>query len=342
MGGASGCWSLRTASGAGLGSFLVTAAIVPYSLPKVPYLRLAFTLRAIGPAVLPAYKGSMLRGAFGQALRRLVCVMGPGQECASCRLRRECVNTRLFETLIEGEPPPFLRGLPTSPRPYVFEPHGEEREVETGGALRFDLVLIGQAAELQAFAILAVEKMAAAGLGHARHRFAVERVACREPDGPSHDVGIHAGGAAAAPCQPSHPGTELPDPTRALLRFVTPTRLKIRDRLVATVGFRALAFAMLRRTLELAHFHVPDAAIDWSFRPLLDATAGVRVACANLQWRDWQRYSNRQGTKMSLGGFVGELQLKGDLTPFASLLRAAEVLHVGKGATFGLGKIEIG
>lgn len=44
---------------------------------------------------------------------------------------------------------------------------------------------------------------------------------------------------------------------------------------------------------------------------------------------------------MKLGGLVGDLHLEGDLAPFAPLLRAAEVVHVGKGATFGLGKVEI-
>jgi len=41
---------------------------------------------------------------------------------------------------------------------------------------------------------------------------------------------------------------------------------------------------------------------------------------------------------MSMGGFIGSLELAGDLSPFSPLLRMAEVLHVGKGATFGLGK----
>jgi hypothetical protein len=44
---------------------------------------------------------------------------------------------------------------------------------------------------------------------------------------------------------------------------------------------------------------------------------------------------------MKLGGVVGTLTLEGDLAPFASLLRAAEVLHAGKGATFGLGKVKV-
>ncbi len=99
----------------------------PYHLPRLPYLRLHCALEACEPARLPPYHGSLLRGAFGHALRRSVCTMGPEQPCATCRLRRACVHTRLFETFIEEEPPPY--------------------------------------------ALLAVERMAAAGLGSRRARF---------------------------------------------------------------------------------------------------------------------------------------------------------------------------
>ena len=45
---------------------------------------------------------------------------------------------------------------------------------------------------------------------------------------------------------------------------------------------------------------------------------------------------------MILGGFVGEMEIEGDLEPLVPLLRTAEILHLGKGATFGLGRMEIG
>jgi hypothetical protein len=67
----------------------------------------------------------------------------------------------------------------------------------------------------------------------------------------------------------------------------------------------------------------------------------VRVTATDLRWQDWQRYSNRQGRAMEMGGFVGTVEIAGDLAPFLPLLRSAEVLHVGKGATFGLGRIAV-
>jgi CRISPR-associated endoribonuclease Cas6 len=313
----------------------------PYALPPIPYLRLRCTLRARERAVLPPYKGSLLRGAFGHALRTAVCALGPRQDCVDCRLRRACLYTRLFETLIEGEPPPFLRGLPTSPRPYVFEPATEACSFAPGDPLDFDLVLLGQAASLYAYALLALERMAAGGLGRDRFAFSLDRVQVPEPWGGWRD--LVAGGQAVpgAACVASLPAAGGLGRSRITLRFTTPTRLKSGDRILSAVDFRRLAFSMIRRTLEIAHFHVPEVAVDWRFRPLLDLTAAVRVVDSRLRWQDWQRYSNRQRKRMSLGGFVGELEIEGDLEPFAPLLRTAEVLHVGKNTTFGLGRMEI-
>jgi hypothetical protein len=324
-----------------------------YPLPAVPYLRLRPTLVCREPAHLPPYKGSMLRGAFGHALRRAVCAMGPEQPCPTCPLRRACVHPRLFETLIEGDPPPFLHGLPTAPRPYVFEPGGEERDFAPGDPLDFDLLLFGQAVDLQAYAVVALERMAEAGLGARRARFALERVdyLVGEPGAPTQDDSLGApdrwepGFRAGERPWPDRVPPLLPAPRplgdAATLRFLTPTRLKADRRLVARPTFRDLVFRMLRRTLEIAHFHVPGAALDWEFHPLLERASAVRVVAADLAWLDWERYSNRQQTSMRLGGFVGAMQLAGDLAPFAPLLAGAEILHVGKGATFGLGRVRV-
>ncbi|PIP08640.1 MAG: hypothetical protein COX51_03455, partial [Syntrophobacteraceae bacterium CG23_combo_of_CG06-09_8_20_14_all_50_8] len=49
----------------------------------------------------------------------------------------------------------------------------------------------------------------------------------------------------------------------------------------------------------------------------------------------------RQETKIGMGGFVGEITFDGDAAPFFPLIRAGEVLHVGKGTSFGLGQYEM-
>jgi CRISPR/Cas system endoribonuclease Cas6 (RAMP superfamily) len=41
---------------------------------------------------------------------------------------------------------------------------------------------------------------------------------------------------------------------------------------------------------------------------------------------------------MKMGGFIGEITFDGNVEPFISLIKAGEILHVGKGSGFGLGK----
>ena len=311
-------------------------------LPAIPYLRLRTTLSAEEPAVLPPFLGSTLRGAFGHALRRMVCVMGPEQACVDCGLRQACSYTRIFEPYVEGEPPPFLRGIDQAVRPYVFEPLDEGGRLMPGGTLRFDLLLFGQAADLAAYTVLAVERMARVGLGVRRVAFRLQKVEALSPDGSAQEVfraGAPLSGARLSTALP--PAAPLPE-GEVTLRLETPLRIKLRDHLNDRPRFRDLAFNMLRRILELAHFHVPGAVIDWNFRPLLDQADDVRITAADLAWHDWERFSQRQGTTMKLGGLVGTLTLAGDLAPFTTLLRIAEIVHVGKGATFGLGKVSVG
>jgi CRISPR/Cas system endoribonuclease Cas6 (RAMP superfamily) len=35
------------------------------------------------------------------------------------------------------------------------------------------------------------------------------------------------------------------------------------------------------------------------------------------------------------------VEIEGDLAPFTSLLRAAEIIHVGRGTPFGLGRVAV-
>lgn len=79
-----------------------------------------------------------------------------------------------------------------------------------------------------------------------------------------------------------------------------------------------------------------------SAEEFLDAADGVRIASSELSWQDWERWSQRPRTSMKLGGIVGRLVLEGvGLQSFALLLAAAEALHAGKGATFGLGRVRV-
>jgi hypothetical protein len=330
-----------------------------YALPELTYLRLRFHLKALNDCDLPSWKGSLLRGAFGHALKKTVCTMRSSQRCDDCLLRSQCGYTRIFETFITEQPPPFLKGLDTSPRPFIFEPHDTTRSYHVDDILWFDLVLIGSASDFVPYVVFAVMQLARTGLGVRRQRFELTAAYCLQPEEeppappPNDEAHLSADWKmlydGASQCLlftpqplPLDHNDQAGNPTTALtLKFLTQTRLKFDNNLAIDFTFRMLVFKMLRRVLELAYFYGARHEIDWEFRPLLEAANGIAITERQLRWVDYGRYSNRQQTKMKLGGFVGELRLEGDLSPFLDLLHYSEVLHVGKGTTFGLGRMEV-
>lgn len=330
-----------------------------YALPELTYLRLRFHLKALNDCDLPAWKGSLLRGAFGHALKKTVCTMRSSQRCDDCLLRSQCGYTRIFETFITEQPPPFLKGLDTSPRPFIFEPHDTNKFYQENDQLWLDLILLGNAVDFMPYIVFSIFQMGQSGLGVKRNLFELSAAYCFQPEleNPIHESEAHAspqedwrllydGASQQILFTPTplhlNSGNHANQPITALtLKFLTQTRLKFGNDLTMDFSFRMLVFKMLRRVLELAYFYSPPAEINWEFHDLLVAADQVQIAKRNLHWVDYDRYSNRQQARMKMGGFVGELRLEGDLSPFLDLLHYSEVLHVGKGTTFGLGRMEI-
>jgi len=326
-----------------------------YTLPSIDYLRLRFQLKALKDCDLPAWKGSLLRGAFGHALKKTVCTMRPGQRCDDCMLRSQCAYTRIFETFITEQPPPFLKGLDTSPRPFIFEPHDCNKFYKENDTLWFDMILIGNAVDFMPYIVFSIFQMSHTGLGFGRHQFDLSAAYCFQPESEDQDHEsdpnanwrmLYDGESQqilfAPKPQQLHCGNEAIDHANEMkLKFLTQTRLKFGNDLAIDFTFRRLVFKMLRRLLELAYFYSPGEKINWEFHDFLVAANEVQISQRNLQWEDYDRYSNRQKAKMKMGGFVGDINLTGDLSQFMDLLHYSEVLHVGKGTTFGLGRMEV-
>ncbi len=320
-----------------------------YCLPIIPYLKLKFVLQAEQVCTLPRIKGSMLRGAFGSALKRTVCIQKKQESCQSCLFRSQCTYTKIFETYVEGTPPPFLSKLPTSPRPYIIDAFDQKTEYAQGDTFSFTLTLLGNIGALYPYIIYSISLMAKRGLSSKRLPFQLHNVYWINPE--QHSLAentftetlIYKGETESLCAQaiPTHPHYEDSEHDQVQVRFLTPTRLKYEDQYIMDFSFRLLVFKMLRRLLELAHFYAPENEIDWHFHPYLVQANEVAIMDPHLKWQDWHRYSSRQNTKMEIGGFIGDILLAGNINGFTPLLLQSQVLHIGKGTSFGLGKIRV-
>ena len=125
------------------------------------------------------------------------------------------------------------------------------------------------------------------------------------------------------------------------LRFLTPTRIKFRGKLTKDIDFEIVMRNLLRRLSWLAEVHCEEKwDLDWKGL-LKRAKERVKTVHSDLRWHDWERYSQRQSTKLKMGGFLGDITFEGDLAEFLSIIKLGEYLHIGKGTVYGMGKYEI-
>lgn len=314
----------------------ITETEFSMNLPHLSHATFRFTLQARDALLLPAYKGSVLRGGFGHAFRKVVCTMGP-IPCDTCLLQSKCAYPQVFETPISGTPPPFMRGVKTGPQPFVLQPPLSEQSLtKPGESLSFDLVLIGRAIEILPYFIYTFDRLGDMGIGRGKGKFRLQSVAVWQGDW--QEI-YHVETQTLQAFQPvtPEPAAVPASLSELTLTFLSPTRIKAHGKLISEISFREIVLNLLRRVCTLAYFHMPDAEVDWDWKELLERANEVTVIESRLEWKDWERYSNRQKTRMKLGGFVGNLRLAGELKEWLPLLRLGEAVHIGKGATFGLG-----
>jgi hypothetical protein len=311
-----------------------------------------FTMRAETGAHLPRYKGSTLRGAFGSTLKRVVCIRRD-LNCDICLVRPSCVYTQIFETL----PPDgvaVFQGQDHAPPPYVIAPLEEKQAYAPGDRLTFGLTLLGRAVDYLPYVIFTFDQAGQRGFGAGRGRFSIESISWRAADGTSQLIydgadkrmatGTFSQGADEFIHHRLRSLESLGGESRTVrLRLVTPMRLRVQKDLQVSLSFDLLMRNLLRRLWHLALVH-GDGSFPLDHRALIARAASVTVVASELRWLEWERYSSRQKTKMSLGGLVGAVEYEfveaADRACFLPLLVLGEVVQVGKSTTFGLGKFE--
>ncbi len=296
--------------------------------------RVAF--EAVEPLDLPEYLGSTLRGAFGRAFRQLCC---PGRPNEACPIPEACPYHLVFETA----PPPDAEALRTHdeiPRPFVIAPPPSAASAYPPGAsVVFDLSLVARAREFLPHFVVTFREVDRIGRG--RRAIALRRIEATQPISGAqalvyaaedslvraHDLGVTLADCAVVPC-----------PTDGVrVRFLTQTRLTHEGRMARRPEFHILFRRLLGRLSSLARFH-GDGPLDVDFRGLIAAAQEIRLVADETRWTAWTRYSARQDRRMEWTGLVGAATYDGDLAPFWPYLVFGQWTHVGKGATFGLGR----
>ena len=302
-----------------------------------PFLDLSVAFVPLEPLTLPRYPGNTLRGAFGWALRRSVCITHQ-PDCRQCRAYGSCAYAYIFETPI----PQRLQGaprIPYAPHPFVLRPP-TRTSWQVGEPLHLGLHLLGRAVHLFPHVIQALETLARGGLGRHRTRLQLLQV--------SHQGRVlYAQSQFLVPPRIQTLGEwvrqrleAFQETTEIQVQFLTPTRIVHQGRLLRVPTLEGLLKALSRRLSLLNQVHgngqpftLPGA---WAAH-----LPEVQERVETLRPVEVRRFSRRQRQGHELHGFQGTLVLSGPVTPLLPLLLAGEPVHVGKSTSFGMGRYQI-
>ncbi|GHU27433.1 CRISPR-associated protein Cas6 [Betaproteobacteria bacterium] len=309
----------------------------------LPLARYRFQFTVTHPIRLPDWSGSLLRGAFGRALRQLSC-MTRQKDCAACPLYRTCPYPALFAPpAIEHE----IQRFSQAPAPYLIEPdQWGARLLQVGDTLQFNMVLTGRALRELPLIVETWKRAAARGLGPAQGgqvgTAELRAIDYLPPQGEAIPIyRPESPHLADAPLQiPACPPVSRLN--KITLRFTSPLRLQDNGHALTSAKLTPgpLLMAAVRRVALVSQLH-GNGVPQWNFKALAQQAALIAEGEKDLQWRDWTRHSSRQKSTMQLGGVTGHWQLTGELNAFFPALHLGTWLHLGKETVFGLGRYEL-
>lgn len=298
---------------------------------------LDFRVRVIDAGRLPRFVGKTIRGAFGYALKKSVCVVNH-RDCNRCILRSRCAYPILFD----GFPPPdrvFMRKYPSIPQPMVVRVIDlEPRRLNAGDTLDFGFRLFGGAIDFFPYLVYSVARIGETGLGVDEFRFEIVSVS----DGDKLVYQPDQRDQLFEPLRKQVDVFEEPEPdapSDLSLRLLTPLRLRSNGRINQSPTLNEILRAALRRLRIMSHFYGDEELYPENVGALLDEASNAKPTHQDLRAISVHRTSTRQNRKMALDAVVGSVDYQLASSRLVPWLRAASECHIGKAASFGFGRV---
>lgn len=280
--------------------------------------------------LLPTNKASMLRGGFGNIFKRLNCINKSSKTCKNCPVTETCSYSYIFETMEYSQ----------KTRPYIIEvPFNDKRSFKKDDIIPFTIVLLGKAVNYLPHFIFTFIELGKKGLTKKNYKFKLEKVIDSNNNIVFQDDKIIKKGKILN-WDEIVKNTKLNIKDKLTLNFTTPLRLTENNKLISQISFEIIMKKLTKRINDIYKYHC-NTIEKVDYKPLIQKAENISIALNNLKWKDWVRYSNRQKTKMTFGGLLGNITFKGNFEEFLPYIILGSYIHIGKNCTFGQGKYEI-
>jgi len=306
-----------------------------------------FILNLQEEVIFGNYPGFILRGAFGNILRRICCPR-PATDCLVCPLRDSCPFAYLFFT----SRPSTLQKPGKNPqvqKPYIFEvPFGAKSKYSEGERFAFDLILVGKSLDFFPYFLIALRELGSTGVGKTRGKYFLEEIQCLNElknfkemvysgkDGVVRNNFSYISYSDLQEKVKGHSPLDEAVDMSVKVEFLTPTRLELNRSYPISPDFSLLIRRLFNRIFSLSFFHCGEI-LSLNFTEWIEQANKIRTVQAGTHWEGLWRYSRRQGIEMDFGGFMGTITYRGNIVPFFPFLMLGEYIHVGEKAAFGLG-----
>jgi len=251
----------------------------------------------------PFFVGSIVRGVIGNALKRVVCI-NPSYQCEGCFASGECLYFKFYEE--KNTFHAFRLGITLQPR-----------------TLNFSLYLFEDAARSLPYVLSAIKKaFEELGVGREQVKMIVRSI--KVSDQTVYD------GDNFLPLTDIVPNSLEVDSFSqdVTLQFTMPIRIKEQNHF-ARESFQ------LPTLISSIHHRYQQLKGEESSR--LGYRIHGEIIESNLKFVEMQRYSNRQKSRMNLGGLKGTVKITGLDKQSYVYLKIGEIIGAGKQTVFGLG-----
>jgi len=274
----------------------------------ITYYKLDISLKPSSITPL-SFIGSTLRGAFGVSLKKVVCI-NPSYACEGCFAKDNCLFYDFYE--LKNRAHQYRFDFDMNPKNYDFS-----------------LYLFEGATEKLPYVISAIHKMLTEqGLGVNRDKFEIENILCNNKSI------YNEGKFDLKDVQKKEftPKVLTNNNNNITLQLLTPLRMKYQGKLLnKKPPLETLLYSITNRLAEIKELP----------KNKLTFTPSYKEKSAKVQFVDQTRRSNRQKTKLQIGGVMGEIVYAEIDEKSLILLELGEIIGVGKQTVFGMGKISL-
>jgi len=306
--------------------------------PNIYLTKFLFNLEALEDMLLPEYKGSTVRGAFGWEFKNTVGPLEP-------------VFDFVFDSKAEGDLPKELEGVKKVPHPLIIEPPiFHKRNISKGEVFTITLTVIGESDNFTPFFVQTIKNMGRKGLTSKGKHLKLVNVFNIAADDSLHLIYEDY----KSVLKTAYKRITLKQILSKInyssniikLDFQTPFNIqKDGKELIGEMEIKSLTPEIIIENLERRFRHLAWLYCNSKFEKQIFDVSEIKISKTNLSEfkliRKKNNNINKDKTSEIFYGLIGNIVLEGNLSNILPLIYVGEQIHFGKKTSFGFGKYNI-